>query len=302
MSAPPLLRLGIVGLSAGNGHPYSWSAICNGYDRTAMAQCPFPGIPRYLAQQRFPAAQLPDARVTHIWTQDPVISQQVARAALIPNVVTDLEVLSREVDGILLARDDAENHLRFAQPFIAAGLPIYIDKPLALSRRAALELLDMARFPGQVFSCSALRYALELQMTTAQHARVGTPRLVEGNVPSDWEKYAVHVIEPVLAQWNPSTQPESVQRTRRGAATEVWISWPGEPNMRFTSTGTAGAPIEITIHGSEGSVRLRFRRAFPAFRAALAAFVRGAREHRAIIAREETLRVVDVIEAGCQAN
>lgn len=299
---PALLRLGIIGLSAGNGHPYSWSAICNGYDPVAMAQCPFPLIPRYLAQHRFPAEMLPDARVTHIWTQDLMISQQVARAALIPNVVTDLDALSREVDGILLARDDAENHLHFARPFIAAGLPIYIDKPLTLSRSAAVELLGMARFPGQVFSCSALRYALELQMTPEQRARVGAPRLVEGTVPNSWEKYAVHVIEPVLAQWRQSQRAEYTHCTRRGAATEVWISWPGDLSMRFTSTGTAGAPIEITVHGSERSVRLKFRRAFPAFRAALAAFVRGVRERRAVIAPEETLRVVEVVEMGCPAS
>ena len=26
-------RLGLIGMSTGNGHPYSWSAICNGYDQ-----------------------------------------------------------------------------------------------------------------------------------------------------------------------------------------------------------------------------------------------------------------------------
>ena len=39
------LRLGVLGLSEGNGHPYSWSAIFNGYDPQAMASCPFPDIP-----------------------------------------------------------------------------------------------------------------------------------------------------------------------------------------------------------------------------------------------------------------
>ena len=29
------LKLGIIGISNGNGHPYSWSAIFNGYDTTA---------------------------------------------------------------------------------------------------------------------------------------------------------------------------------------------------------------------------------------------------------------------------
>ena len=33
------LRLGVVGLSEGNGHPYSWSAIFNGCDMAYMKDC-----------------------------------------------------------------------------------------------------------------------------------------------------------------------------------------------------------------------------------------------------------------------
>ena len=30
------LKLGVIGMSEGNGHPYSWSAIFNGFDREEM--------------------------------------------------------------------------------------------------------------------------------------------------------------------------------------------------------------------------------------------------------------------------
>src|SRR5690554_2257137 len=45
------IRLGVIGLSDGNGHPYSWSAIVNGYDPVAMQACEFPVIPEYLGHQ-----------------------------------------------------------------------------------------------------------------------------------------------------------------------------------------------------------------------------------------------------------
>ena len=38
MPEPAPLRLAMLGLIPGNGHPYSWSAIINGYDRAAMAR------------------------------------------------------------------------------------------------------------------------------------------------------------------------------------------------------------------------------------------------------------------------
>ena len=46
----------MVGMVDGNGHPYSWSAIFNGFDAAAMAHCPYPVIPEYLSRQ--PAAAL----------------------------------------------------------------------------------------------------------------------------------------------------------------------------------------------------------------------------------------------------
>ena len=59
------LRLGLIGLSPGNGHPYSWAAICNGYDPDALGDCGFPAIGTYLAQQRWPEARLSDVTVPH---------------------------------------------------------------------------------------------------------------------------------------------------------------------------------------------------------------------------------------------
>ena len=38
------LRLAMLGMIEGNGHPYSWSAIVNGFDPAAMAAGPYPAI------------------------------------------------------------------------------------------------------------------------------------------------------------------------------------------------------------------------------------------------------------------
>ena len=46
------LRLAMLGMIPGNGHPWSWSAIINGYDPDVMAaKCTYPGIIDYLAEQ-----------------------------------------------------------------------------------------------------------------------------------------------------------------------------------------------------------------------------------------------------------
>ena len=146
------LRFGILGLSDGNGHPYSWSAICNGYDPEYMKDCGFPVIPEYLAQQEWPESALPNVNVTHVWTQDPDVSARIADASKIQNVVTSRHDMIGDVDAVLLARDDAVSHFDLARPFLEAGLPVYIDKPIALTS-SDLERLSQAQvFQDQIFT------------------------------------------------------------------------------------------------------------------------------------------------------
>ena len=64
---PNAIRLAILGITPGNGHPYSWSAMFNGYDRELMTrECPFAGIPVYLNKEPAAPLTIPGAKVTHI--------------------------------------------------------------------------------------------------------------------------------------------------------------------------------------------------------------------------------------------
>ena len=61
---PENIRLGMIGMTEGNGHPYSWSAIFNRYDREAMtSERPFPGIPAYLNKEDYESMGIAGASV-----------------------------------------------------------------------------------------------------------------------------------------------------------------------------------------------------------------------------------------------
>ena len=122
-----MLKVGLIGTSDGNGHPYSWSAIINGnYNEKEMSNCGYPGIPLYLAANR-ETLGIEGAKVTHVWTQDKGISGSIAKASLIDNVVDNMEDMIGQVDAVLLARDDPENHRAMAKPFLDADVPLFID-------------------------------------------------------------------------------------------------------------------------------------------------------------------------------
>ncbi|MGA2399125.1 MAG: Gfo/Idh/MocA family oxidoreductase [Steroidobacteraceae bacterium] len=290
--------MGIVGMSEGNGHPYSWSAIINGYDRSIMAECPFPAIPAYLAERRFPEDQLAEAMVTHIWTQDPALSQHIARATHIPRVVTELDEMLGQIDALLLARDDAENHRRHAESFLRAGLPVYLDKPPALSLHALEELYSLARNRGQIFSCSALRYAEELRLTPEEAIAAGELRSVHGVTPKLWDRYSPHIIDPAITFLRPGRVAES-HVTADGNAVTLTAHWESGLRGIFEATGRAEGEIALTYLGAAASIKKVFRDSFSAFRSALRAFLDGVRSGGSPIHYEHIHDLVDLIERGC---
>jgi hypothetical protein len=297
------LRLGIIGLSDGNGHPFSWSAIFNGFDAEAMAECGFPGIPAYLARQRFPQDAIPAARVTHVWTQDPALSDSIRRAARVDHVVATPEQMIGAVDAILLARDDAENHARFAMPFIEAGLPIYIDKPMALSRAGAERLFAAEQRTGQVFSCSALRFAREMILTPETRARIGEIRHVSARVPKSWEKYAIHVIDPILENLGPIILEELIFDRMLNADAglrALAFGWDnGRKSCLIEVSGHLPSPIEVCYHGETGCATTVFADSFAAFKTALEVFledsVRGRISHR-----DTVLQAITILAMGAR--
>ena len=99
--------------------------------------------------------------------------EHVAAASRIAHVVDRLEDMATEVDAILLARDDAETHAAFAAPFLDAGLPIYIDKPLALSIAEAEAMYAREKHEGQIFTCSRARLRSGIQPLAKRVRRSG---------------------------------------------------------------------------------------------------------------------------------
>jgi hypothetical protein len=302
-NAPQNLRLGVIGMSDGNGHPYSWSAIFNGFDPEAMARCPFPVIPQYLSEQDWPSAALPNAQVTHIWTQDRAISEEIAAAVRIPHICNAITDMIGQVDAVLLARDDPENHYEMAKPFIEAGLPVYIDKPVAADRATLDALYAVELYPGQIFSCSAVGYAKEFQLDKAQREKIGKIRWVEASIMKSWVKYGVHIIDPVLRLEPGLWEGEhgdltSVTNTGEGEVNLVTAAWESGFRAVFKVTGEVPSPLRITVYGEKGFLELTFADTFNAFKNALADFVDGIRTKtiRSEKAFLETL--VDIIEKG----
>lgn len=291
-----ILKLGILGLSEGNGHPYSWSAIFNGYNKKLMSNCPFAGIPVYLSKQKFPEDAIPDAQVTHIWTQDLKLSQKIADTTYIDHVVKDYQDMIGDVDAILLARDDAENHYQFAKPFLGAGLPIYIDKLLAPTVKESEELYRLQRYDGQIFTGSALAYASEFEVFD-QLDTLGDLLYVDACVMKEWSTYGIHIVDPVLRLLNKDRKIVSIHAYTKNDKS-VRLNYDDGLQVNFTAMRTTNVPISIRLFGSNDYLELKFSDTFFAFKSALATFISVIKGETTPPSKDFILQTVKVIEEG----
>ena len=192
------IRLAMLGMTEGNGHPYSWSMIINGrYDSDALAKCPYPAIRNYMAKQPADTLGIDGAEVTHVWTDDPADAQQVAKVAMIDNIAAKAEDVIGHVDAVLVATDKGEEHVARCRAFIDAGIPVFVDKPLCNNRHDLAVFSDWADQGKPFISSSAMRFAKEFAPYHRATHELGRLRYVNFTMAKSWETYGIHALEAV---------------------------------------------------------------------------------------------------------
>jgi len=191
------IDLGMIGFSEGNGHPYSFSSIINGYDKDEFKKTDWKVIYDYLKKKDGSEFGFQSVEVTHVWSQDRDESESLARCAHISNVVDDKKEMIGEVDGVIIARDDYEDHLKLSKDFLENDMYVFIDKPLCLN-------LDELRYfkkyleKGKLMSMSGMRYATELDAIRGNIDDFGEIISVKGTTPKRLDKYGIHILDGIF--------------------------------------------------------------------------------------------------------
>ncbi len=295
------VRLAMLGMIPGNGHPYSWSAIVNGFDPVAMASCPYPVIPRYLGAQPPGSVRLPDTQVTHLWTDDPAEARHVAAAALIPNVVERPEEVIGHVDGVMISTDDGFDHVRRARPFVEAGLPVFVDKPLASSVEDLRTFVQWQRNGARLLSSSGLRYAAEIDDCVARLPTVGKLRWVSGVTCKNWERYGIHLLEPLFRLVGPGflsirleSQPGlEIAHLRHRSGVEMTLP------MIEDGGGSFGT---IHVYGTTGHFAVRPSDTYNNFRSQVLAFINFVRTGQASYPFSDTVELMTLLIGGLKSR
>jgi len=292
-----MLKFGVIGMSSGNAHPYSWSAIINGrYDAEEITKVGYPGVSAYLDANK-DTLGLTGAHVTHVWTQDRKISESIAKTTGIDYIVENLHDMADKVDAVLLLRDDPENHVEMAKPFLDAGIPLFVDKPLAITREDLTYFMDEYSKGKLLISCSSMRYANECRSAKTDIASLGKIELVVGTGKKDWIKYAVHILEAIVAILD-DPKPISVKNVGKPEKDVVYIEYDNGIQVVLNIFMDIVPTFQLSLFGQKGWKLVDIKNSYSMFRDNIIEFIRSVQEGRSRLEFEKTVNIIRTIIAG----
>ena len=297
---PDNIRLAVLGCTPGNGHPYSWSAMFNGYDREAMTkECPFAGIPQYLNKQPAETLAIPGAKVTHIHCagEGGFTAEHAAKCSLIPNVVERATDVIGQVDAVIIATDLGYEHVERARPFVEAGLPVFIDKPLADNEPDLKTFVDWVAAGKAIMSSSSMRYCKEFHPYHLSTYELGDLRYVSITTPKAWETYGIHALEAIY----PILGPGFLTAQNTGTKDRNVVHLTHQRGVDVIVTAIAdmyGGFGQLQLCGTAGSRALASGDTFHSFRAQLVAFIDYLRRGTHPFPFSETVELMKLVIAG----
>lgn len=301
MTSERELRLAMLGMIEGNGHPYSWSAIINGYNPQEMAACPYAAIPEYLGKQPLETMRIPGARVTHVWTDDPTDAPKVAAASLIDHVVANPEDVIGQVDAAVIATDDGNDHVRRARPFVEAGLPVFIDKPMATNIEDLRQFIAWQRAGKIILSTSGMRYSPQMQLSAEQKEQLGDLRWITSFTCKTWERYGIHALEAVYPMLGPGFI--SAQTQAQAGSDLVHLAHQSGAQMTIAAIHDAyGSFGAAHLYGTKGQLALKSSDTYNAFRGQLVAFVNLLHTGKPPFDFSQTIELMAIIIAGIRSR
>jgi predicted dehydrogenase len=254
---------------------------------------------RILNEQR----ALPGATVTWVWGGElrPGLPDAAGLAERydIADVATGTTEFLTATDLVLILDDTGggASHVGLARPFVEAGVPTFIDKPMSTDLREARALFALAAARGTpLTSSSALRFAAETAAARDRITGLGPISSVVSVSPGEWFYYGIHAVEQLYAAIGPGV--EWVQRFTWPDRDITVLSYHAGHAAVVQTLRDAARCYMVTLYGKHGWLTVDNADGEAFYRGQLAAAVEMARTGRPPVAPDETLELLAVLQAG----
>lgn len=271
-------RIGLVGVNT--SHADAFSRLFNGTDDIQP--------------------EVPGARITTIWGDDPARVKELIERHQIATAVDDPAAMRGNVDAVLVVDDTGggATHADLARPFLEAGLPVFVDKPMTTSLADAEALFELAARSGApLLSCSSLRFAAELAAARPELERIGTLSSVVSVGPGDWFYYGVHAVELLGAVVGTGAQTVHRHAFRQRDVVVVDYGDHG-PTAVVQTLRDASYVFQLTAYGENGYCSFEVNDANAFYGNTMRAVARMVETGESPMRPEQTLDVLRILHAG----
>ncbi len=219
-------------------------------------------------------------------------------------IVDSIPALLAKVDVVLLESVDGRPHLEQVRPVLAAGKPVFIDKPLAASLADAIAIVEIAKKNDVPwFSSSALRFAAGVQKARTDE-KIGdvlgcdawSPCPLEATHP-DLYWYGIHGVETLYAIMGPGC--ESVTRASTKGTDQVTGVWRDGRVGTFRGIRDGKGDYGATVFGTKGIGPTGGYGGYEPLVAQIATFFQ---TRKPPVSPEETLEILAFMEASDESK
>ena len=292
----------MLGMTEGNGHPYSWSIIINGrYNAEALAKCPYAAIIDYISKQPKNTLGIEDVEVSHVWTDNPEDAKLVAKVAEIENIVEDPKDVIGQVDAVLVATDIGSEHVERCKPFVEANVPIFVDKPLC-DNFTDLKIFQQWIDEGKpIISSSAMRYCKEYEPYHQSTYELGDLKYINVTMAKSWEKYGIHALETLYPIVGPGFT--SIQNLGDKNRNIVHLQHTKGVDINIANVqDMLGGFGLVSLVGTKSGIQIKSNDTFYAFKKQIESYVHYLRTGVKPVPWEETKELMQLVAAGIKSR
>jgi hypothetical protein len=233
----------------GSNHGTAFATIFNGYDEEKAKT--FKGT--FVKASK----QLEGGKVVKIWDPDKASATAIADICGIATVAETPEECVTDVDLALLIDDGSGAQWKYAEAALRKGVPVFCDKPLAMTAKEAASIAAVAKETGTKFmSSSSLRFVPDIVKLREDAKAIGPVRLCTVTGPGDLVYYGIHALAMaygvlgggVVSAHNTGREGAHIVRLRRSDDCDIVLMVGARETMR--------AGFSIQLFGEKGNVRV----------------------------------------------
>ena len=273
-----MLRVGIVG--SDNSHALAYATLLN--------------VEKVAGEE---------ARAVAICGDEAERTREVAEKGQIDTIVNSPEEMLDLVDAVMVEDRHGGLHAEHALPFLERWLPIFVDKPLAISLEDVGKIIATANASGSFLtSFSSLRVSESTGELAAQAASIGDIRAAQFAGPCDFESiyggsyfYATHVAEIAIRLVGEDVR--SVSAVQSGKQVAVNVIWDSEAIGVFSYLGDAQYHFHATLFGTEGFVSGEILANHGGYKSSLLKVLDGMKTGKRPLSDEQLARPIAIVNA-----